>query len=56
MGYPKCHEDIERRREENLFMKYGSMLAREKDDISTERKTHLEEVRKLRLLQCGGCI
>lgn len=56
MAYTKYSEDIERIREENLFMKYGSMLAREKDETGKERKMYLDELRKLRLLECGGCV
>ena len=56
MAYTKYSEDIERRREDNLFMKYGSMRAREKDEVSKERKIYLDELRKLRLQEYSRCV
>lgn len=56
MANAKHFEDIERRREDNLFMKYGSMLAREKDEISKERKIYLDELIKLRLYEYSRCV
>ena len=56
MAYTKYSEDIERIREDNLFLKYGSMLAKEKDEISKERKIYLDELRKLRLYEYSRCV
>jgi hypothetical protein len=56
MAYTKYSEDIERIREDNLFMKYGSMLAKEKNVISKERKIYLDELKKLRSYEYSRCV